>query len=388
MSVADILAAAALIAWLYLVLLHGRFWLTGEREEAYRSSADGMPGAWPAVVAVVPARNEAEMLPRSLASLAAQSYPGEFSIVLVDDLSSDGTADIARRLAETAGRKITVVSGRPLPPEWTGKVWAMEQGIAAACAGERPPHYLLLTDADIGYEPGALASLVARASSERRVLTSVMAKLNCESFAERALIPAFVFFFKMLYPFGWVNQRNTATAAAAGGCMLVDREALERAGGIQSIRGALIDDCTLAKVMKAQGAIWLGMSERVLSLRPYPKVEDIRCMVARSAYAQLRYAPLLLLGTVFGMSFLYLMPPVLILTASSPACLFAAAAYGLMALSFQPTLRFYHRSRLWGLALPLIAAVYLGFTLDSAYQHGAGRGGLWKGRVQAQAGKQ
>jgi len=388
MSAVDILAAVVLLAWLYLVLLHGGFWLTGEREEAYRSFADGMPGAWPAVVAVVPARNEADMLPRSLASLAAQSYPGEFSIVLVDDQSSDGTGDIARRLAETAGREITVVSGQPLPSAWTGKVWAMEQGIAAASAGEHPPRYLLLTDADIGYEPGALASLVARASSERRVLTSVMAKLNCESLAERALIPAFVFFFKMLYPFGWANQRHTATAAAAGGCMLIDRAALERAGGIQSIRGALIDDCTLAKVMKAQGPIWLGMSERVLSLRPYPKVEDIRRMVARSAYAQLRYSPLLLLGTTFGMGVLYLAPPVLILTASSPAWLFAAAAYGLMALSFQPTLRFYHRSRLWGLALPLIAAVYLGFTLDSAYQHGAGRGGLWKGRVQAQAGKQ
>lgn len=388
MSALNVPAAAVLLAWLYLVLLHGGFWLTREREEEYRLAGDNPSNEWPAVVAIVPARNEADMLPRSLASLAAQTYPGEFSIVFVDDQSTDGTAEVARHIAAKAGCKITIVSGQPLPAGWTGKVWAMEQGIATASASANPPRYLLLTDADIGYEPDVLISLVARATSERRVLTSVMAKLNCESFAERSLIPAFVFFFKMLYPFSWANRPDATTAAAAGGCMLIDRVALERAGGIQAIRGALIDDCTLAKVMKAQGPVWLGMSERILSLRPYPKVEDIRRMVARSAYAQLRYSPWLLFGTAFGMGFLYLAPPLLILTGSYPAFLFAALAYGLMALSFQPTLRFYHRSRLWGLALPLIAAAYLGFTLDSAYQHGAGRGGLWKGRVQAQAGKQ
>lgn len=387
MSAIGILAALSLVAWLYLVFLHGGFWLTREREEDYRVAGDHV-ASWPSVVAVVPARNEADVLPRSLASLAAQNYPGEFSIVLVDDQSSDGTADVARRVAESAGRKITIVSGAQLPPGWTGKVWAMHQGIAAASASERPPRYLLLTDADIGYEPDVLTSLVARASGEMRVLTSVMAKLRCESFAERALIPAFVFFFKMLYPFAWVNRKVSATAAAAGGCMLAERSALERAGGIQAIRGALIDDCTLGKLMKAQGSVWLGMSKRVLSLRPYPKVEDIRRMVARSAYAQLRYSPLLLLGTIAGMILVYLAPPVLFLTQSYPACVFAGAAYLLMAMAFQPTLRFYHRSPLWGLALPLIAATYLGFALDSAYQHSAGRGGLWKGRVQAQAGKQ
>jgi hopene-associated glycosyltransferase HpnB len=264
----------------------------------------------------------------------------------------------------------------------------MHQGIAAASAGQSAPQYFLLTDADIGYEVGVLMSLAQRASGENRVLTSVMAKLNCESFAEKALIPAFVFFFKMLYPFAWTNRAIARTAAAAGGCMLTERLALERAGGIGAIRGALIDDCTLAKIMKAQGPIWLGMSERVLSLRPYPKVEDIRRMVARSAYAQLHYSPFLLLGTIIGMSVLYLAPPLIILGASYPAWVFSTAAYLLMALSFQPTLRFYHRSPLWGFALPLIAAAYLIFTLDSAYQHSAGRGGLWKGRVQAQAGKQ
>lgn len=388
MSAVEIIAVVGLIAWLYLVLLHGGFWLTREREEAHESRESRPVFDWPSIVAVVPARNEADVLPRSLASLAAQNYPGEFSIVLVDDQSSDGTADVARRIADEVGRKITVVSGAPLPSGWTGKVWAMHQGIAAASAGQSAPQYFLLTDADIGYEVGVLMSLAQRASGENRVLTSVMAKLNCESFAEKALIPAFVFFFKMLYPFAWTNRAIARTAAAAGGCMLTERLALERAGGIGAIRGALIDDCTLAKIMKAQGPIWLGMSERVLSLRPYPKVEDIRRMVARSAYAQLHYSPFLLLGTIIGMSVLYLAPPLIILGASYPAWVFSTAAYLLMALSFQPTLRFYHRSPLWGFALPLIAAAYLIFTLDSAYQHSAGRGGLWKGRVQAQAGKQ
>lgn len=388
MSAVGIIATLGLVAWLYLVLLHGGFWLTREREEDFGQAENRAGFDWPAVIAIVPARNEADVLPWSLASLAAQDYPGEFSIVLVDDQSTDGTADVARRVADRAGCKITVVNGAPLPSGWTGKVWAMHQGAASASAGENPPRYFLLTDADIGYDRGVLTSLVQRASVEKRVLTSVMARLNCRSFAEKALIPAFVFFFKMLYPFAWANRAIARTAAAAGGCMLVDRVALERSGGIEVIRGALIDDCTLARVMKTQGPIWLGMSERVLSLRPYPKVEDIRRMVARSAYAQLRYSPLLLLGTVAGMSLLYLAPPLIILGASYPAWVFSTAAYLLMALSFQPTLRFYHRSPLWGLALPLIAAAYLVFTLDSAYQHSAGRGGLWKGRVQAQAGKQ
>jgi hopene-associated glycosyltransferase HpnB len=388
MSVVEIIAVLGFAAWLYLVLLHGGFWLTREREEAHDARESPQAFDWPAVVAIVPARNEADVLPRSLASLAAQNYPGDFSIVLVDDQSSDGTADVARRLSDEASRKITVVSGAALPSGWTGKVWAMHQGIAVASAGQTVPQYFLLTDADIGYEPGVLTSLVQRASGENRVLTSVMAKLNCESFAEKALIPAFVFFFKMLYPFAWANRAIARTAAAAGGCMLVERQALERAGGIAAIRGALIDDCTLAKIMKAQGPIWLGMSERVVSLRLYPKVEDIRRMVARSAYAQLQYSPLLLLGTIVGMSVLYLAPPLISLAGSYPASVFSTAAYLLMALSFQPTLRFYHRSPLWGLALPLIAAAYLVFTVDSAYQHSAGRGGLWKGRVQAQAGKQ
>jgi hopene-associated glycosyltransferase HpnB len=384
----ELIAALGLAAWLYLVLLHGQFWLSREREEHGPLNEPDDPKDWPRITAVVPARNEADMLPRSLASLMAQNYPGEFSIVLVDDQSSDGTADVARRMGQGAKRNISVVAGAPPPPAWTGKVWAMHQGIGAANSIQSPPQYLLLTDADIGYEPGVLKSLVARAAAGQHVLTSVMAKLNCESFAERALVPAFIFFFQMLYPFARVNRRSTATAAAAGGCMLVDRSALERAGGIGAIRGALIDDCALAKVLKREGSIWLGLSNRVTSIRPYATFEDIRRMVARSAYAQLRYSPLLLIGTVAGMCLIYLAPPVLALFASYPANALAVGTYLLMVSVFEPTLRLYRRSPLWGFALPLIAAVYLGFTLDSAYQHSAGRGGLWKGRVQAEAGKQ
>jgi hopene-associated glycosyltransferase HpnB len=390
MSIAAFFAALSLAAWLYLVLLHGGFWLAREREDVPGSSGivDAAAHAWPAVTAVIPARNEAETLPRCLASLIAQDYPGAFSIVVVDDQSNDGTAAIARRIAATSERKISIVAGAELPAGWTGKVWAMHQGIAAASDASSPPQYLLLTDADIGYEPHVVTSLVVRASAGRHVLTSVMAKLNCESFAERALVPAFIFFFQMLYPFAWVNRRAATTAAAAGGCMLVDRAALERAGGISAIRGALIDDCALANILKKQGPIWLGLSKRVTSLRSYAKFEDIRLMVARSAYAQLRFSPVLLAGTVVGMTLVYLVPPLLTVFAAYPAKGLAAVAYVLMVMAFQPTLRLYDRSPLWGFALPLIAAVYLGFTLDSAYQHSAGRGGLWKGRVGAEAGRQ
>lgn len=381
-----VIAVIGLAAWLYLTLLNGGFWLASEREELEQPKC-APPKTWPRVTAVIPARNEADMLPRSLTSLALQDYPGEFSIVLVDDQSTDRTAEIARDIAAGSHRDVTVFSGAPLPSAWTGKVWAMHQGIAAASASQPPPDYLLLTDADIGYRPEVLKSLVMSSRANGRAMSSVMAKLNCESLAEKALVPAFIFFFQMLYPFRWVNSKTATTAAAAGGCMLVDRVALERAGGIAAIRGALIDDCALGKLLKNQGPIWLGLSDRVTSLRFYPAFDDIRRMVARSAYAQLRYSPLLLLGTVFGMGLIYLAPPILTFFASYPANVLAGAAYLLMAIAFQPTLRFYNRSPLWGFALPLIATAYVGFTLDSAYQHMRGRGGLWKGRVQAEVGR-
>jgi hopene-associated glycosyltransferase HpnB len=240
----------------------------------------------------------------------------------------------------------------------------------------------LLTDADIVYAPGALTGLVARAQVGSYVLTSLMAKLRCESLAEHMLIPAFIFFFQMLYPFSWANDPRRATAAAAGGCMLVRRHALREAGGMASIRSALIDDCALAKSLKQQGPIWIGLTQRVSSIRAYPALGDIRRMVSRTAYAQLRYSPLLLAGTVFGLAIVYVAPVIFAVCAAGAARLLGIAAWLLMALAFQPTLRFYRVSMLWGLALPAIAAIYMAFTVDSAYQHARGRGGMWKGRAQ------
>jgi hopene-associated glycosyltransferase HpnB len=374
----------ALAIWIYLLLFRGGFWLARERDDRDKPRS---PETWPSVAAIIPARDEAKMLPKCLGSLMAQDYPGRFSIVLVDDQSSDGTEAVARRIAADAKREIAVLSGQPLPSAWTGKVWAMHQGIAHAEVDRDTPAYLLLTDADISYAPDAVSGLVRRAKAEGLVLTSVMAKLNCQSRAERALIPAFVFFFQMLYPFSWVNRSTSRTAAAAGGCMLVDRRALERAGGIGEIRGALIDDCALATLLKKQGPIWLGLSERVRSLRPYPRIANIRRMVARSAYAQIHYSALLLAATVAGMVLTYLAPPVLAIFAGYPANLVGWAAWALMALAYLPILRLYRVSPLWAAALPLIAAAYVAFTLDSAYQHWRGKGGLWKGRSQALAAK-
>jgi hopene-associated glycosyltransferase HpnB len=379
--VIEIIAATAVAIWLYLAFGRGGFWLCAERE-------DGGPAklpAWPSVTAVVPARNEADGIGESIGSLFRQNYPGEWSVILVDDDSNDGTADAARQAAAAlkAEERLEVVAGATLPAGWTGKLWAVKQGIDAAQARPKPPEYVLLTDADIVYDPEVLHGLVARAENSGLVLTSLMVKLRCESLAERSLIPAFVFFFQMLYPFPWVNRTGGATAAAAGGCMLVRAEVLRQAGGIEAIRGALIDDCALAKLLKARGPIWLGLTDRVHSIRRYPHLGDIRQMVARSAYAQLRYLPALLAGTVAGMALAYLAPVLIAAFGSGGARIMGLWAWSVMALVFMPTLRLYRMSLWWGLALPAIALCYMLFTLDSALQFARGRGGLWKGRIQA-----
>jgi hopene-associated glycosyltransferase HpnB len=377
--IAEIVAATSLLIWLYLVFARGAFWLNTERDGAPGPA----PAKWPRVVAVVPARNEAEVIAASIGALLRQDYPGDFQVILVDDDSSDGTAAAARSAAGGQAGRLTVIAGAPLPAGWTGKLWAVKQGVDAAMALTPPPDYLLLTDADIVHASDSLARLAARAEAGALVLTSLMVKLRCASLAERVSIPAFIFFFQMLYPFAWVNRPERRIAAAAGGCMLVRADALAKAGGIAAIRGALIDDCALAAALKAQGPIWLGLTERVHSIRPYPDFADIRRMVARSAYAQLRYSPLLLVGTVFGMALTYLAPPLIVLFGNGAARFVAATAWLLMALAFQPTLRFYGLSPLWGIALPAIALQYMLFTLDSAYQYLRGRGGAWKGRAQA-----
>ncbi len=377
-------ALVPLLVWTYLVFARGFFWQMRERDD--RGRLAGIAHGWPSVVVVVPARDEADVIAHAVASLLAQDYPGSYRIVLVDDQSTDGTAEEAGRAArmnEGSGR-FELLRGQARPVGWAGKVWAMHQGLARA-SETGAPDYLLFTDADIAHAPDNLRCLVRRAEHGRLVLVSLMAKLHCDSFAERLLVPAFVFYFAMLFPFAWANDRTRATVAAAGGCMLVRRDALMAAGGLEPIAGAIIDDCALARILKQQGPTWLGLTNRATSLRSYPAFADIARMVARSAYAQLRYSPALLCGTVLGMLIVYAAPPLLALFAQGTARVEGALAWLLMAAAYQPILKFYRLTPVWGAAMPAIGAIYAGFTVDSAIQHWRGRGGMWKGRAQAQA---
>ena len=365
--------------WLYLLFARGFFWRGDIRDEDFVPA----PPIWPAVTAIIPARNEADGIARVIETLAIQDYAGPFDVILVDDQSEDGTSETARAAATRMQfeDRLTVLSGTAPDSGWTGKLNALQQGYLASAGN--PSRYIWLTDADIAYTPEALSSLVRRAESGRYLLTSLMAKLRCESLAERLLVPAFIFFFQKLYPFAWVNDPGDGTAAAAGGCMLVRRDALDEIGGFVSIRGALIDDCTLGAKLKSIGPIWLGLTNRALSLRPYSKFGDIRRMVSRSAYAQFSYSPAQISAAMLGMLLVYIVPPIAAIFAHGEAAGLGMAIWLVMAAAFAPTALFYRRSPLWGLALPLIALFYLAFMLDSAYQHSRGRGGLWKGRAQA-----
>ncbi len=373
------IAYASLAAWLFLLVARDGFWLASERDEGPSPA----PPHWPRVVAVVPARDEADVIVRSIGSLLAQNYPGDCRVILVDDESSDGTAWIARDegLRQRSDR-LTVISGKPPPPGWTGKIWAMAQGIEQA--GETD--YLWLTDADIGHAPDNLSRLVARSEADRLVLHSLMVRLRCESLAEHALIPAFVLFFQMLYPFRRVNRPKNKLPAAAGGCMLVSAAALTRAGGIASIADALIDDCALGAALKRQGPIRLALTRQAESLRSYGGWRGISAMISRSAYAQLRYSPIALLGTLLALALLFLAPPLLTIFASADPQIIGIVTWTIMAIIAQPMLAHYRVSPLWGLAMPAIGAAYGLATLTSALQHWRGRGGLWKGRVQAHVG--
>jgi hopene-associated glycosyltransferase HpnB len=377
-SAALVLAALSLAIWIYLLLGRGLFWRAQEPRPA------PPPARWPSVAAIVPARNEAAVVGAAISSLLRQDYAGRFSVVLVDDHSDDGTAMAARMAAASAGagERLTVVAARPLPPGWTGKLWALAEGVREVEGGDDSPELLLFTDADISHHPANLSELVARLESENRDLVSLMVLLRCQSLAERFLIPAFVFFFAMLYPFAWSNDPRRGTAAAAGGCVLLRLGAYRRIGGLGAIRGALIDDCALARAVKRSGgSIWLGLTQAARSLRAYPRIADIWRMVARTAFAQLRYSPLLLAGTVLGLAATYLAPPALVLAGGTVAVL-AGTAWAVMALSYLPMLRFYGLSPLWAPLLPAIAFVYLAATVDSARRHWRGVGGEWKGRVQ------
>jgi hopene-associated glycosyltransferase HpnB len=415
-----IACAVSAAAWAYLLLAHGGYWLTGQRLPAARATAaPAFPGAggqampnvpgpdWPAVVAVIPARNEAAILPVTLPGLLGQDYPGEFRVILVDDGSDDGTGDVAVGIGQArhGGAPLTVLRGRARPDGWAGKVWAMSQGLEAAgpeplAGGAAGDGYVLFTDADIAWRQGALRRLVAAAEGDSRDLVSQMALLRAQAFWEKAVVPAFVYFFAQLYPFRRVNSPASRTAAGAGGCMLIRRSSLAKAGGLEPIRGALIDDVALAAMLKRGGSrCWLGLTTEITSARPYPRLADLWHMVARSAYTQLRYSPALLAGTLTGLLLLYAAPP-----AGAIAGLAAAAGGGtaagagaalagfaglagwlMMTVTYLPMLAFYRLSPLRAPALPLIALLYAAMTADSARRHYTGRAVPWRGRATARA---
>ncbi|AXL93079.1 glycosyl transferase family 2 [Streptomyces sp. CB09001] len=389
-TVVTLVSALSLAAWLWLLFARGFFWRTDVRLPALEE-----PGVWPPVCVVVPARDEAAVLSSSLPSLLAQDYPGRAEVFLIDDGSTDGTGELACELARRhEGLPLTVASPGEPPAGWTGKLWAVRHGIGLART--REPEYLLLTDADIAHAPDSLRALVSAAGTGGFDVVSQMARLRVDSVWERLVVPAFVYFFAQLYPFRWIGggragsrrQRATRTAAAAGGCVLLRADAAERARIPDAIRHAVIDDVALARAVKgAGGRVWLGLADRVDSVRPYPRLHDLWRMVSRSAYAQLRHNPLVLAGTVLGLALVYLVPPAAVLvgaaTGQGATAALGAAAWLVMAGTYLPMLRYY-RQPLWlAPLLPFTAFLYLLMTVDSAVQHYRGRGAAWKGRTYA-----
>ncbi len=374
------LGIVSVAVWIYLICGRGGYWRGAIRDATEASHPASNLYRWPVVTAIIPARNESEFIGASVQSLLRQEYPGQLNVFVVDDDSNDDTAAVALRTANAVpDRQTTVIRSKGPAFGWTGKLSALNEGIAAA--GQANPYYLLLTDADIVHEPDTVAWLVGQALAGEYVLVSLMAKLRCESFAERSHVPAFIYFFQMLFPFAWVCRADSVVAAAAGGCILVRADALAGAGGIAGIRNALIDDCSLAAKLKTIGPIWLGLTDRVHSVRPYDSMRDVKQMISRSAYAQLRYSPLLLAATAIGLLMTFIAPPLLAVFAAGLPQYLGLAAWLAMALSFIPTLRFYRLSPFWSLALPAIALLYLYYTFNSAYQYLRRRGGQWKGRV-------
>ena len=379
-----ILAAIAFFAWLYLLIFHHRFWRADQR---LPRDLDG-PRHWPPIAAVVPARNEARFIGEAVESLLGQDYPGALTVFVVDDHSEDGTGDIAKKAvqahAQSKDRFLRIIAAPDLAPGWTGKLSAMAGGVEAA--GKDEPRYFLFTDADIAHDPGNLRRLVAKAEAGKLALVSLMVRLHCRSAIEHLLVPAFVFFFQKLYPFPASNNPKSRIAAAAGGCMLVRRETLTNAGGLAEIKDALIDDCALARLLKAQGPIWLGLADDTTrSLRPYDGLRDFWGMVARTAYTQLGHSPLMLLGAVLGMLLLYVVPVAALLwgfvTAIPALILMGLVTYAAMLLAYWPTRRLYGGFSLPFLGLPPAAFLYTAMTVDSGWRHWRGRGGGWKGRT-------
>jgi len=377
-------AAVPLAIWLYLLLARGGFWRVSRILRAPPVPAGGRAeaAAGRAIIAVVPARNEADGIGTAVSSLLAQTLT-PLHVIVVDDGSTDGTAEEARRAADAAGmgERLTVLRGTPPAPGWTGKLWAMSQGVAAAAG--RNPDFLLLTDADIEYAPEEVAALARRADAEHLDLVSLMVRLSTVTFAERCLIPAFVFFFLKLYPPAWIASPRSSIAGAAGGCMLIRPSALARAGGLAAIHGCLIDDCALARAVKTSGGrIWLGLARQTRSLRVYGSFAEIGGMISRTAFNQLRHSHLLLAATLCGLIVTYLAPPLLLLTRVPPTMALGAGAWLLMSVCYLPMVRFYRVPAAYALTLPAVAAFYAAATIHSAIQYAAGRGGRWKGRAQ------
>ncbi len=371
------LGALSAAAWAYLLLARGGFWRVSAAPAATLTQGPG------SVAVVIPARNEAEVVGRAVASLLRQEYPGTIHVVLADDASTDGTADAARAAAARSGRSeaLTVLAGAELPPGWTGKLWAVQQGLAQA--REFHPRFVLLTDADVEHGPDTVARLVAIAETGGWDLVSFMVGLRCETGAEKLLIPAFVYFFFLLYPPRWTADARRRTAGAAGGCILIRPEALTRAGGMEAIRGEVIDDCALARAVKGSGGrVWLGPTNSSRSLRAYDSFPAIGRMIARTAFRQLRHSALLLAGTILGLAGMFVAPLALLFSPSPAAAALGAVAWALMAISYLPMVRFYRRPAWWALTLPLVALFYMGATLYSAARYWRGRGGEWKGRAQ------
>jgi hopene-associated glycosyltransferase HpnB len=369
----EMAGALATAVWLYLLFGRGGFW----REFRHAAPApEPAPAGAPRVAVVIPARNEVAGIGQAIRSLAVQE---PLHIVVVDDASGDGTADAARRAAPSG--LLTVLAGEPLPAGWTGKLWAVDRGVRYAARFQA--EYLLLTDADIVHAPGTIAAMVDRTQSGGCDLVSYMAMLHCRTLAEHALVPAFVYFFLALYPPAWICDPRHSTAGAAGGCMLIRREALQRIGGIASIRGELIDDCALARAVKQSGGrVWLGLSTGVESSREYATFAEIERVIARTAFTQLRHSALLLVGTVAALAVTYLLGPALALAAPTRAAVLGALAWLMMSASYIPALRFYRRPFWSAPLLPLVAIFYAWATVHSAVNYWRGAGGIWKGRVQ------
>lgn len=380
--VAEILASLSLIIWFVLFFLWGSFWHIWE-SDADRTDAPS-PQNWARVVAIIPARNEASSIAAVVAALADQDYPGEFSIVIVDDHSSDGSAELARKAAieSRATAHIQVISAPELVPGWTGKLWALNSGVAASY--NTAEEFLWFTDADVVHAHDTLRSLVSRAEQDHLDLASRMVLLESSTFAEQVLIPPFLYFFLMLYPPNWIAHAHRKTAGAAGGCILLRRTALERIGGLSAIRGEIIDDCSLARAVKRSGGkIRMSLTRASRSLRRYSGFAEIRDMISRTAFTQLRYSALQLLGTLAGLAITFLFPVALTFAPNARIWLPALLAWCLMTASFLPTVTFYRQSPLWAPLLPLAALFYSYATLLSAVRYWLGRGGQWKGRAQA-----